>query len=143
MDDPTVQWSEGCWNKIRSNLTPFLVKAGYGESNLSFVPVSGLTGENIFDPVDAKVCPWYKGKTLVQVLDELPIQVRQPSDPLRISVLEKTKDGAVYAHGRIESGSIRIGDKLTISPSGLPAQVGAILDHKNDSVLFARPGENV
>lgn len=30
-----------------------------------------------------------------------------------------------------------------ISPSGYPAQVGAILDHKNESVKYARPGENV
>ena len=30
-----------------------------------------------------------------------------------------------------------------ISPSGYPAQIGGILDHKNESVMFARPGENV
>jgi peptide chain release factor subunit 3 len=30
-----------------------------------------------------------------------------------------------------------------VSPSGYPAQIGLILDHKNESVKFARPGENV
>ena len=30
-----------------------------------------------------------------------------------------------------------------ISPSSFPAQIGSILDHKNESVMFARPGENV
>jgi peptide chain release factor subunit 3 len=30
-----------------------------------------------------------------------------------------------------------------ISPSGYPAQIGLILDHKNESVRYARPGENV
>jgi peptide chain release factor subunit 3 len=53
------------------------------------------------------------------------------------------KDGGVIAHGKIESGMIRIGDKIMISPSGYQAQVGAILDHKNEIVSFARPGENV
>ena len=28
-------------------------------------------------------------------------------------------------------------------PSGFPAQVGEILDHKNEYVMYARPGENV
>lgn len=49
----------------------------------------------------------------------------------------------MIAHGKIESGMIRVGDKIMIAPSGYPAQVGAILDHKNENVAFARPGENV
>ena len=49
----------------------------------------------------------------------------------------------VVVHGKIESGTLNIGDKIQIWPSGYPAQVGSILDHKNASVMFARPGENV
>ena len=58
-------------------------------------------------------------------------------------ILEKVKDQVVVAHGKIESGTIRIGDKVMLSPSGYPAQIGGILDHKNENVKFARPGENV
>jgi len=76
-------------------------------------------------------------------LDDLPVEKRDPNGPLRIPVLDKMKEGGVIAHGKIESGMIRIGDKIMISPSGYPAQVGAILDHKNENVSFARPGENV
>ena len=36
-------------------------------------------------------------------------------------ILEKVKDQGVVAHGKIESGTIRIVDKLMISPSGYPA----------------------
>ncbi len=53
------------------------------------------------------------------------------------------EESKIVAFGKIESGTIRIGDKIMISPSGLPAQVGGILDHKNENVKFARPGENV
>jgi peptide chain release factor subunit 3 len=38
---------------------------------------------------------------------------------------------------------VTIGDKILISPSGYLAQVGSIMDHKNDQVKYARPGENV
>lgn len=58
-------------------------------------------------------------------------------------ILEKVKDQGVVAHGKIESGTVRIGDKVMLSPSGYPAQIGGILDHKNENVKFARPGENV
>ena len=58
-------------------------------------------------------------------------------------ILEKVKDQGVVAHGKIESGTIRIGDTVMLSPSGYPAQIGGILDHKNENVKFARPGENV
>lgn len=49
----------------------------------------------------------------------------------------------MVAFGKIESGTIKIGDKLMIMPSGNPTQVGGILDHKNEAVKFARPGENI
>jgi len=44
MDDPTVDWSEARYNNIKANLTPFLIKRGYREERISFVPISGLTG---------------------------------------------------------------------------------------------------
>lgn len=69
---------------------------------------------------------------------------KNSNGPLRFPIIEKTKqDGYVYAHGRIEQGQIKIGDKLVISPTGYQTQVGAILDHQNQSVMYARPGENV
>ena len=79
----------------------------------------------------------------MQILNELPTEKRDENGPLRIPILDKMKDAGVIAHGKIESGTVRIGDKIMISPSMLPAQVGQILDHKNESVMYARPGENV
>lgn len=82
----------------------------------------------------------------MQILDNLPVEVRSADGPLRLPILDKVKEQGVIgvvAHGKIESGTIRVGDKIMISPTGYPAQVGGILDHKNESVMFARPGENV
>jgi peptide chain release factor subunit 3 len=52
MDDHSVNWSETRWNEIKSNLTPFLNKSGYKDSDIFFVPISGLTGDNILVPQD-------------------------------------------------------------------------------------------
>ena len=32
MDDNTVNWSEARWKEIKTNITPFLIKSGYAET---------------------------------------------------------------------------------------------------------------
>lgn len=64
MDDHSVGWSETRWNEIKTNLLPFLNKSGYKDSDVFFVPISGLTGDNILVPVGEK-CSWYTGPTLM------------------------------------------------------------------------------
>jgi translation elongation factor EF-1alpha len=53
------------------------------------------------------------------------------------------KDPNLIVHGKIENGTLRIGDKLAIMPSGAPAQVLEIFDAKNELVKIAYPGENI
>lgn len=143
MDEPSVLWSEARWSEICTKLEPFLEKSGYSSKDVTYVPISGLTGDNIEKKVDPKICSWYKGDTLMHILDNLPVEKRDPNGPLRLPILERVKEQGVVAHGKIESGKITVGDKICVSPSGYPAQIGQILDHKNESVRYARPGENV
>jgi peptide chain release factor subunit 3 len=56
------------------------------------VPISGLTGDNIVEKVDPARCPWYKGETLMQILDALPCEKRDPEGFLRIPILDKVKE---------------------------------------------------
>lgn len=121
MDEQSVQWSEDRWKEIRTKLEPFLERSGYPAKDVYYVPISGLTGDNIDFKVDPKVCPWYKGETLMDILDNLPVENRDPNGALRIPILEKVKEQGVVAHGKIESGTIRLGDKIMVSPSGYPA----------------------
>lgn len=44
---------------------------------------------------------------------------------------------------KVENGTLRLGDKLAIMPSGVPAQVLSLLDAKGQVVKYATPGENV
>jgi len=61
MDDPTVQWEKSRFDEIRDKITPFIKAAGFNTKNdVSFLPVSAYTGANLKDPVDKKVCPWWK-----------------------------------------------------------------------------------
>jgi peptide chain release factor subunit 3 len=60
MDEPSVKWSKDRYNEIVSSLKPFLSQSGYDpEKDCTFIPISGLQGENIDKALDPKVCKWY------------------------------------------------------------------------------------
>lgn len=57
----------------------------------------------------------------MEILDNLEVEKRFPNGPLRIPILDKMKDKDLIVHGKVENGSIKLGDKLAIMPSGNPA----------------------
>lgn len=62
----TVDWSQERYNEIVKKLGQFLKQAGFKESDVSFVPCSGLSGINLATPPpEPQLCTWYKGATLV------------------------------------------------------------------------------
>jgi len=141
MDD--CKWSKNRFQEIKAGLTPFLNATGYADKDILWVPIAGLPGHNIKDALPKGVGSWYKGKTLMEILDGIELEKRFPDGPLRIPVLDKMKDPALVCHGKVENGSIRLGDKLTVAPSGVPAQVLSLLDGRGEEVEYAGPGENV
>lgn len=141
MDD--CRWQKARYTEIREGLEPFLAATGYGEKSIVWVPIAGLQGHNIAEPVPKATCNWYNGPTLMQILDELALDERHAKGPLRIPIIDKMKDPALICHGKVENGSVALGDKLAVMPSGAPAQVLQLLDGKGRAVEFATPGENV
>lgn len=49
---------------------PYLKNTGFDlEKDIKWVPVSGLSGDNLTTPADKKVCNWYNGPTLMEIID--------------------------------------------------------------------------
>ena len=71
---------------------PFLLQTGFSEENVHWVPISGMTGDNLKDPVPEEVCPWYSGPSLVDLLDTMPLEPRHPDAPLRLPILDKMNE---------------------------------------------------
>lgn len=64
-----VGWSRERFAEISSKLGAFLKQAGYKEYNVFYVPVSGLTGENLTStPTEPKLTEWYTGPTLLHAI---------------------------------------------------------------------------
>lgn len=61
MDDPTVQWEHGRYNEVKDKLTPFIKAAGFNpKTDVTFIPVSAYTGQNLKDRVPQSICSWWE-----------------------------------------------------------------------------------
>jgi peptide chain release factor subunit 3 len=124
-------------------LTPFLKGIGYGPNTVRFVPVSGQTGVNVMQKVDAAVCPWYDGKSLIETLDSLDPIPRDNKGPLRIPIIDKFKDRGVFSiFGKIEQGTVQLGSKVILMPNKQETEVVGMKFY-DDDIDFAKAGDNV
>lgn len=140
-----MKWSKERYDEIVKKLRPFLKQNGYDEkqNNLIFVPVAGLTGENLIKHTPEEVCPWYKGPTIMDIIDNLVLpETKMEDDVLCIPLVGGYKDdGKSYIYGKVESGSIAVGEKLQILPGKKEALVEGISIESTD---FEKcyPGDN-
>jgi peptide chain release factor subunit 3 len=143
MDEPTVKWSKERYDDIIGKLTPFLKSCGYNVAKtVHFLPIAGLTGANVKDRSAPGVCPWYDGPSLLEILDNVNIGSRDADGPLRVPVLDRYNDRGIIVMGKVESGTLREGQKILVLPQRIEAVVDTIYVNE-EQWKFARPGENV
>lgn len=67
-----VNWSKERFYEIVSKLKVFLRQAGFKESDVIYIPCSGMTGENLAKPpTQPELTSWYKGPTLINVVGKM------------------------------------------------------------------------
>ena len=115
-----VNYDPKIYNKIKSDYTKFL--GSMGIEAREFIPVSAKLGVNIAKTSD-KV-PWYKGPSILQMLDQFTEKKIPNHLPFRFPVQDVYKfDERRIISGRVESGKVNVGDQLIFSPSN---KVGVI-----------------
>jgi len=144
MDEPTVNWSKDRYDEIESQMAPFLKSIGYNpKKEVTFIPISAQKGYNVKDPIPKEVCPWYEGKPLLTVLDELSSIERLKDAPLRIPIVDKYRDGGkTWVLGKIESGTLTVGSQVALYPN---KSIHEVTDISTDSRTLkkATAGENI
>jgi sulfate adenylyltransferase subunit 1 len=125
---------------ISKALRAFAAQAGIEVAAL--VPISALKGHNVVFAEHA----WcgYRGPSLLQVLEGLPDDVSDTTQPFALPVqwVEKfsasadTSQGRRVFWGRIAAGGVQAGDEVTVLPSGQKAKVAQVLDHSRNVSEF-------
>lgn len=142
MDDASVQFASARFEEIRKSVNNALKEVGYKQKDVPFVPISGLTGENLVGkPTEMS---WYTGPSVIETLDSMGPINRPAEKPLRLPVL-KVRDisgtGTVVV-GRVETGSLRVGLKVCFSPGGYIGEVRS-LQKDGQKVSEAKGGDIV
>eukprot|EP00932_Pfiesteria_piscicida_P008191 SRR837773.18525.p1 GENE.SRR837773.18525~~SRR837773.18525.p1 ORF type:complete len:387 (-),score=210.25 SRR837773.18525:84-1100(-) len=141
MDDPSVEWKQERYDEIVKKMTPFLKTSGFKDDQVLFLPMSGLTGDNVKER--RKTPDWVSTKTLLDLMDSIEPPPRSKDLPLRIPMLDGFRDmGSVMAIGKVEQGTVRPGQKVLVMPIGQKCTVQAVYI-KEEEMQYASCGENV
>ncbi|KAJ1964472.1 hypothetical protein IWQ62_002920 [Dispira parvispora] len=161
----TVDWSQSRFIEIEEQVTTFLTQIGFKKETLTFIPCSGLRGINLTARPTSKddklraLTQWYQGPCLSEAIDQFRAPPRALEAPLRLSITDFFKGsltggsalgagGAgvtgnlVTVCGRIESGTLQVGEKISLVPGNEQGVVKAI-DHHDEMVQWAVAGDNV
>ena len=135
-----VNFDQAAFKKIEDDYRDFLRQLNV--QPLQFLPIAARDGINLVAP-DPRTS-WFDGPTLVQTLDDLE-QPAPPADlPLRFAVQDVYRfDHRRILAGRIESGTLRVGDTITFAPSNKESVVSSIEVWNAPARSSASAGESV
>jgi bifunctional enzyme CysN/CysC len=116
--------------------------AGIGVRPTYIIPIAAREGQNIVSAAESM--PWYKGPSVLEALEHFNVVTLPTHLPLRMPVQDVYKfDGRRIIAGRIESGVLRVGDKVLFSPSNKTARVKSIEAWAAPQPLEASAGQSV
>ena len=129
-----VDFAEDTYSKIVSQFEEFSSKLLI--KDVRFIPISALLGDNVVNR--SENMEWYQGGTLLNILETLHISSdvnkidgRFPVQTILRPQSDKFLDYRGYA-GRIASGIYRVGDEVTVLPSGFSSKIKSINSGKNE-----------
>ena len=127
-----VGWSQATFDAIVADFRAWLAQhpelIGTAASlDLRAVPLSALEGDMVVERGEA--LPWYRGPTLVELLEDMAAGQSAADAPLRLPVQwvcrPSQADVRCYA-GRLEAGRLSVGDEVRVLPSGRRSRVTRI-----------------
>ena len=146
MDISGVDYKEAKYTAVKEEVGKLLQSVGFNPAEIPFVAMSSLKGENIVNK--SENMPWYSGPTLLEAINDLKEPDKPTGLPLRIPIQDVyniTGIGVVPV-GRVETGVVKVGDKVTAVPGregkGITGEVKTIEMH-HEQYQQAEPGDNI
>lgn len=126
-----VDYSQARFEAIKADYLAFAKQLGI--QDVRFIPLSALKGDMVVER--GENLSWYDGDTLMEILESAPAAHTEHDEPFRFPVQyvcrpQDSTNPELHDYrgfmGRVESGSIKVGDAVTVLPSGRTSMVKAI-----------------
>src|SRR3954463_4053016 len=133
-------YSEARFNKIEAEYRAWLKEIGVEPK--VFIPIAARHGDNIASR--SANMPWWKGPTVLETLDEFKITDSPTDQSLRFPIQDvyRFDDRRILA-GRVEAGSVKVGDRLVFSPTNKTSTVKTIERWNAPARDSASAGESI
>ncbi len=137
-----VNYDQKAYEKTKEAVAKLLKMVGYKVDEIPFIPISAYYGDNVAKRSDKM--PWYKGPIVLEAFNLLKPPEKLVDKPLRIPVQDVYSISGVgtVPVGRVESGVLRVGDKVIFEPPGIVGEVKSIEMH-HEPLKEAYPGDNI
>ena len=136
-----IEYSQRKFNHLKKQIVEYLSEIDLACK--AVVPISARDGQGLIDL--SEKMPWYTGANFIDTLDQLPEANSTNDLPTRLPIQDVYKfDERRIIAGRIESGTLKIGDELLFSPSNKRAAIESFeVWNAKDQKTKAIAGESV
>ena len=137
-----VNFEKEKFEAVKKEVYDLLKLLGFKVDSILFVPYSALEGSNVVKKSEKMA--WYNGPTLFEALDTLKVPDKPTNLPLRLPIQDvfSIPGFGTVPVGRVETGVLKVGDMITIMPSGIKTDVKSIEMH-HQPLQKAEPGDNI
>lgn len=130
-----MDYSQSRFDEIKQDYLNFVDQLGNRKpSEIHFVPMSALKGDNVVNP--SEHTPWYqnhgtRGQTLMQILETVQINRDTAKRDFRFPVQYVNRPNLDFRGfaGTVALGSVRVGDEIVALPSGKRSTVKEIVTY--------------
>lgn len=125
-----VDYSKEVFDKIVAEYKDFI--SGLNIPDVTCIPLSALEGDNVVEK--SEKTPWYEGKSLLEYLETVPIDLDRNYNDFRYPVqyvLRPNLDFRGFC-GKVASGVIRKGDEVMALPSRKTSRVKSIVTYEGE-----------
>ncbi|WP_018683145.1 sulfate adenylyltransferase subunit 1 [Actinokineospora enzanensis] len=141
-----VDYDEAGFEVIAKEFTDHATALGYPVGSVLSIPVSALVGDNVVER--SPHTPWYTGPTLLQHLEDVPVEP-DPHDaafrfPVQYVIRTNTAEHTDYRGyaGQVAAGTVRPGDEVVVLPAGRRTSVARV-DTPDGALTEAEAGRSV
>ncbi len=136
-----ANYDQATFNKVAADVTAYLNSLGL--TTEAIIPIAARHGDNLVNR--STHMAWWTGPTLIEALDKLPHRVVPAGQPFRFPVQDVyRRDEERILVGRVESGTVRLGDTISLWPTGQTAKIASFESWSVETpVIAATAGQSI
>ena len=125
-----VNYDKSIFNRIKDDFLSFATKLSLGKTN--FIPISALKGDNVVN--SSENMNWFNQLALLPFLEEVKVPNKQSNDGFQLPVQYVNRPNADFRGycGTLNQGTVKVGDSVTVLPSGLDSKIERIVTADGD-----------